>query len=236
MHRTRRRLAFISLIAASMLCACGPEGASPMPEPPALEIGDVGPSDVYPLVSPNPVTFEGAPGAATNATLLRVTDLDGTAPVVVTTVRPDGSFSISLAVNPNDELRFQAVSDTARGAPVDVTYVANPPALVPVVRPACVELDPGYELDFPAASGKAIGIVNHCAAAIALGTPTTRLALGDFVVTAAAASIPVGGTANLTVAFAPTGAGQREDVLFLPIDVAGRTVRYPVTLFGPTAP
>jgi hypothetical protein len=200
-----------------------------------MDVSSVTPAETVALVWPAPVTFEGAPGSTSNADLVRVTNLDSTEPVTVTSVRPDGSFTIAVPVASGNELRFQAVSDQARGEPIDVLYL-DTGTLTPVQRPDCVELDPGYELAFAGPSSKPLGIHNTCTDAVVVSAPTTRLGLPDFSVSIVAATLASGDTLSATVTFAPAGAGEREDVLFLPIDVAAQTVRYPVTLFGPTAP
>lgn len=219
-----------------LVSACGSPGATtPMPEPLSLDPSQV--TEPAAIVSeasyPSPTNFSGASRAAPPSAMLRVTNLDRNDPTVATTTQADGSFTLAVVVDVGNELRFQAVVNGVRLEPVDTRFEADH-TLTPVLRPACIELDPGYALDLGkvAATGE-LGIKNACADAIIVDNPRFRLGLADFALsTTLPVTLDSGKNAALTVTFAPTATGQREDVLFVDITERGTPVRYPFTLVG----
>jgi hypothetical protein len=224
-----------------LVSSCGTPGvATPMPEPLSLVPSRVGaPQEAMPALYPAPITFIGDSEAAPANSTLRVTNLDGTTEPVITTTRADGGFTVSVSATVGNELRFVALVGDHRVAPVDVRIEADHTFSL-VQRPACVELDPGYALEFGKAMATGnLGIKNACADSITLSTPRLRLGLPDFAVPS---GLPVtllpGESSVLTVGFAADSAVStapvrvREDVLFVDVTELDARVRYPFTLVG----
>lgn len=161
-------------------------------------------------------------------------DLDTTDPVVATTADTTGSFSISLPVVVGNVLRFQAASDGVRGAPVDGRVEASG-LLAAVDGPACVEIDPGYELVFSASTTSgSVRITNGCAASITVSGSTLRLGLPEFTPEAVQPGVlAVGASTSRAASYTPSTQVEPEDVMFIDITVNGVTVKYPFTLRGP---
>jgi hypothetical protein len=212
-----------------------------MPEPLSLVPSRVGPAETYVVnaaIARTPVSFVGDKGAAPANASLRVTNLEDTSLPVVTTTRGDGSFTVSVGVDRGDELRFVAVLDDRRLAPVDVR-VGQQYSFAPVDRPACVQLDPGYALDFgKGGATRSVVVENACEDAVTLSSPRLRLALPEFTIPS---DLPVtlepGEKATLAIQFTVDAAvsaqpKEREDVLFVDVTEQGTTTRYPVTLDG----
>jgi hypothetical protein len=216
-----------------MLGACSTPGvATPLPEPPSLDARKITAPEVTPVTAPSPVEIVGAVGAATARAVVRATNLDTTDPAVTTTADDNGAFHITIMASGGNELRVQAIAGNERSAPLDLTYTAG--RIAPSVRSACVALSPGFELDFSSSGPVRLTFTNSCADAITLANPRLRLGLTDFqLTTALPLSIGTGASSPLDVTYARTDAGDREDVLFVTITVAGQDLRYPITLFAP---
>lgn len=231
---TRARVAVVAVLVSS----CGSPGVTtPMPEPLSLDPSLVSApqEDFISAAYPSPTKFAGASRAAPPNALLRVTNLDTKDDVFATTTGADGSFSLNVLVDVGNELRFEAVVGGARKKPVDLRFGANR-ALTVVERPACVELDPGYDLALGASTGSGqLGIKNTCADTVTVGNSRSRLGLADFTLsTALPLTIAQNSRTPLSVTFTPTAPGPREDVLFVDITEHGTPVRYPFTLSGGT--
>jgi hypothetical protein len=169
-----------------------------------------------------------------NATV-RVTNLDGTDQAYSTTAFSDGHFSIALPAQFGDELRFEWRLGEQRSAPVDALYLQDSSGfrLQRSARFDCVELTPGFVLDFGAAQTDTLSleVANHCASALSIDSQSTRRGLTDFsATTAVPLSIAVGGSGTLVVTYNRTSTAAVEDTLFFQLTQAGTTIRYPVTL------
>jgi hypothetical protein len=207
-------------------------GATPMPEPPSLDGGRIGPGPVgiVALSEPHNVPIAGAPGAATPGATLRALNLDLDLPAVSATVAPDGSFSSSVLASAGNELRFQAVLEGMRSAPADLLYTSQGgDQLTPSPRLDCLRLTPGFDLDLPASGSARLRIENSCAGAATLASPRFRSG-GRFALdTSLPLEIPAGGEGNLDVRLTSPAA---EDVLFFDVTQGTQTLRYPIGLFA----
>jgi len=213
---------------------CGPQGATPMPEPPSIDGGRIGPGllGVIALSEPHQVPIVGEPGAATPGATLRALNLDLDLPVVSATVAPDGSFSTAVLASTGNELRFQAVREGMRSTPADFLYTsAGGDQLTASQRFACLALSPGFELDLPVSGSARLRIENSCDGALTVATPRFRSG-GRFTLDSSLPlEIPAGGEGTLDLRLASPGA---EDVLFLDVAQGAQTLRYPVGLFSAT--
>lgn len=197
-----------------------------MPEPPALTPALV---NRYEGVSPasSEIVIQGAPGAVTANASLRLTNLDSTLPVRVGRAAADGSFLISVTIEVGQELRVQPLAGAVRGTPAD--YLVGSTSLEPSPRHACVELEPSVGFAGPGA--QAVRVRNGCSDPITLGMPRQRLELPAFALrTVLPIVVEPGATLALEVAFDAAASADTEDALFVDVEVAGRTIRYPVTL------
>jgi hypothetical protein len=185
------------------------------------------------MVATTAITIVGDPGAAPPNSALRVTNLDSTERSIVSSVRPDGSFAITVPVSPEDELRFQAVVADSRSAPVDARFEDLPARLTPIVRLSCVTLDPGLELGFDGQSIAILRIDNGCSGELALRGFRTRLGSPEFTIeTTEPLNIAAGASGQLTVRINAAGASL-EDTLFFDAATGPDLVRYPITLYRP---
>jgi hypothetical protein len=210
---------------------CGPQGATPMPEPPSIDGGRIGPGPlgIVALSEPHLVPIEGAPGAATAGATLRAINLDLDVPVVSATVAADGSFTTSVLASAGNELRFQALLQGGRSAPADFVYTsAGGDQLTPSQRFACLALSPGFDLDLSASGSASLRLENSCAGGVTLASPRLRSG-GSFALDPALPLvIPAGGEGSLELRLTSPGA---EDVLFLDVTQGTQTLRYPIGLF-----
>jgi len=217
---------------------CGPGVATPMPEPPSLiDPTLLGAPEITPAVaSPGFVDIAGRPGAAPPNATVRVTNLDGQDLPYSTTAYPDGHFLVSVAAADGNELRFEWLTADQRSAPSDVLFLQPGSAsfsLQPSPRFDCVELSPGFVLDFAttAADTVPLQIKNQCASALSIGAVTLRRGSPDFApVSDAVGAFPPGSVATITVAHTATSANAAEDTLFVSLSQGGTVIRYPITL------
>lgn len=207
---------------------CGPQGATPVPQPPeAIAADAVSLPEVVDLS--NRVTLLGAPGATEPGWIVRATNLDDTQPSVATSASPSGSFSLQLAAEDGDQLRLQVVNDAGRSPPTDLNY--DDQQLQPVVRLECLQIEPGLALTVTSAPAT-LRFRNECGAPVTLANWRWRLGLPDFTVgSSSAVTMASEDSFEQTLAFVRSGSGQREDVLL--VDVTGpgaAVVRYAVTV------
>ena len=243
-RHSRRALAAVLAAGAGLtLAACGPGVATPVPEPPTLQLGKIGgPSGGQPNVtSVGGRTLFGDIGAAPAGSVVRVTNLDRKDPVVVSSAKADGSFNLGLEVLDGEELRFDWVRGTERGAPQDAHFVQGPRLDVYHVEPSrrfsCVGLSPGFAVGFDGGNEQSLVVSNGCASDITLSAPRLRLGLADFkLVTQLPASIAAGQSGTLDLSFTRSLNGAREDTLFIDVTSEGEVIRYPVTLHAAIAP
>lgn len=248
-HPTRT-LRTASMLAAAIVCSfgatqCGPQVATPMPEPPSIDGGKIGPDDigVVALSEPHPLPIRGEAGAVTPGSIVRVLNLDETSAAVSAQADADGAFQLTVMVSSGDELRIQAVQGSVRSEPVDFIHggLASVDALVPSPRHPCVVLQPGLELRFAdlelrsAELGpRPLRVLNDCADPLSLADPRFRLDAGEFdldselPLTVAPAS-----EATLDISLLQLPPPAREDVLFIDLSVGGETIRYPIGLYAP---
>jgi hypothetical protein len=179
----------------------------------------------------------GESGAVPPKATVRVTNLDSTAGAVATTADAQGAFLLTVSAESGDELRFQAVLDGQRSAPVDLIYTLTDSALrelSPSPRHACVSLSPGFELSFDTPGAESLLFSNACSQPLTLSNPRQRLGLEDFVlVTPLPLVVDDAASATADVEFSPTAAAEREDVLFLDLAAGDSVFRYPITLIAP---
>ena len=227
------------------LFGCGPGAATPIPEPPTLQLGRIGLPSAEVVSQPEPATgggrhIYGQPGAAPFGAVVRVTNLERKDAAAVASALSDGSFMLTVAVLDGEELRFDWQRAGQRGEPQDALFVADGNIefhLLPSPRLPCLTLAPGFELDFSALTTQTLTVHNACASEAVLAAPRQRVGLPDFSLqTTLPLTIPVGQDGALSVAFARSQAAAREDTLFVDISVGGQIIRYPLTLLAPAAP
>lgn len=214
-----------------------------MPEPPAATafdldgIADVGVvSSAKQPLDTRVLVIEAATGNVPQGASVLVTNLDTMDAVVAGIGTANGGFEVALIVTDGQELRFEWVSDTERSAPADAIITRDDPnlpnfelALAP--RFDCLELSPGFVLDFDGTTHATLGLENACTGAVQLANPRSRLGLTDFALPATVpATLPAGESTEISVDFTRTTPGIREDVLFVDVTLAGTTIRYPITL------
>ena len=221
--------------------SCGPGVATPVPEPPTLRLDHVGPAgkDSNPQPAANGTHIYGSPGAAPVGAIVRVTNLDGKAPPSVANVVADGSFDVVLNVVSGQELRFDWLRGSERGAPQDAHFVVDAPTfhLEPSARFACVRLTPGFAVDFGITSLQTLVLGDDCAATVSLSGPRSRLGLPDFTLaTALPLDVAPSGEAALSLSFRRSQTTAREDTLFFDVSNEGTIIRYPITLSAPASP
>lgn len=211
--------------------ACeGPRGASPLPEPPAIDGSRIAVgSSITPVSVPADIEIVGERASASPGALLRVTNLDTTDDPVTTTVTDDGRFSVVVSVAPGDELRFEAFRAEYRSDPVDLV---SGDALSPAPRHDCIVLTPGYIVEFDGSTAESLFIDNQCDSPAVLQDPRFRLDLPDFALTTAGLPVTIepGRSTSLRFSFDPQAAGAREDIFFTDIEVNGEVLRYPIGL------
>jgi hypothetical protein len=241
--RARHAAASSALMTAGvwlLASACGPGVATPMPEPPTvfdlsgfmdpLAAGAKTPLDSRVLV------LQTSRGNVPPGATVRVTNLDTTDPVVAGPGTAQGGFEVDLVVTDGQELRFEWVNGAEHSAPADGIISRPDPRgesyrLTPAPRFDCLELSPGFVLDFDGTTRATLGIENACAETVQLGNPRTRLTLADFALPATVPdAIPSGESRAISIDFTRDTAGLREDVLFIDVTLTGTTIRYPITL------
>ncbi len=225
------------------LLACGPGVATPIPEPPTLQLGRIGLPKMESAAEPTAAGgrhIYGAPGAAPFNAVVRVTNLERTDPPAVASALGDGSFDLTLTVLGGEELRFDWQRDGVRGAPEDALFVADGDKafhLVPSARFACIQLDPGFELDFSVVDTRLLTVHNGCTSDAVLATPRERVGATDFSFqTTLPITMGAGQSSDLSALFVRSQPSAREDTLFFDVTVGAQTVRYPVTAFAPASP
>jgi hypothetical protein len=231
--RTSRPTARLLGWALCCAAACGPGGATPVPQPPLLAI----PLDRL-TVQPSESSARGypstaAPGTAPAGARVRVTNLDDMQPPVEAVAKPDGSFSFDFRANPGEELRFEWLTETERSDPSDAQFLLDgrAPTLVAAPRFACLSVVPGLRLTFSADGTGTVVFQNGCGAPLQVDNARTRLGLPDYAIRAQLpANAEAGQEVALDVAFARSAAGEREDVLLLDLRVGTQLIRYPITL------
>jgi hypothetical protein len=180
-------------------------------------------------------------GAAPAGSLVRVTNLDRSDPVVVASVKSDGSFDLKVEVLDGEELRFDWERGSEHGAAQDARFVddAGPGDFhfEPSTRLACLKLAPGLALDFSSSNVQTLAVRNECNASVVIQNPRRRVGIPDFQLeTALPLTLTLAQSVTLDVSFARSLAAVREDTLFFDVVSAGDTIRYPITLRAPLAP
>lgn len=217
----------------ALALGCGTQGATPLPEPPALNPDKIVPQTgiATPAMWPALFLFVGEGGAAPPRATVSVTNLDDQRPSFAANSNDLGAFSLQVVVSPGDELRFEAILENQqRSAPLD--FVFGTSSLTPSERFGCVTLQPGLGLPFAAAGPQRFVLVNDCPTSITVQSASERLSLADFTLTTTLPlAIPAGDSATLSVEFAPSSTPPQQDVLFLVLDDGSRALRYPITLY-----
>lgn len=223
-----------ALLCALGLAACGPQGATPMPEPPSIDGGLIGPDreGISILSEPHPVPLAGSAGAVTPGAQVRVLNLDDAAlPAVTSTAAADGSFQLTILATSGDELRVSALLSGQRSAPVDFLYTFElRDVLTQSPRHACVTLQPGFELELGAGRAS-VRFDNACAEPIQLAAPRFRTGTDFVLVTELPLVVAAGDSAVLELSPRSELPAAREDVWFTDVTLGSSLIRYPVGVF-----
>lgn len=240
--RSTRRWRIVSLLisAAGLLAsACGPQGATPIPQPPLgafpLDSVDTPQADSN---DPKQVLFSSRPSGAAKAepapgAVVRVTNLDSTAAASETNSDAAGNFTLSAQASLGDELRFESLLDGRHSGPSDAVLAQSNAelGLVPSPRFACLLLVPGYFVGFGGSTHASVRVHNGCAEPVSLSNPRLRRGLADFALTSTLPlDLPSGQDRSLDLVFTPNASGLREDTLFFDVTLSTELIRYPVTL------
>lgn len=226
-----RRLLIAAL--AFVASACGPMGASPIPQPPT---GDIA-VDKLRFVPPDPASngplfLQALPGSVPAGVEVHATVLDSIEPPEATIAAADGSFAFGLRIDPGVEVRLEWLGSSARSRPTDVVLSSDEKWLT-APRFDCVALDPGFTLDLSAPASTTLTLRSTCAEVVQISDPRLRLATPDFsLLTALPSELPAGESLALDVQFQRMTPGAHEDVLFLNLTRGTETIRYPVTLLA----
>ncbi len=221
---------------AMALLGCGsPVVATPMPEPPSIDLSRLLPGDPSPVTTmadPHSEEIRGGAGAAPPQAVVYVTNLDAQSPPTATTARADGSFSLVLLVGSHDELRFQVVLNGARGTPVDCGLGRSEQVCTPAVRPRCVAIEPGLEVRGDVLPSAALRVRNECAETVTLSEPRARLVPPEFTLDMPSpiTLLPTD-SGLLTIVPSADAVGNREEVVFFTATAGTTAVRYPITIY-----
>lgn len=240
--RARRALVSSAPLTAGvwlLASACGPGVATPMPEPPtAFDLSGFS-EGATPATQPldgRVLVIRAATGNVPPGAAVRVTNLDSTDAIVAGSGNAQGGFEVDLIVTDGQELRFEWLDGATRSAPSDAIISRSDPlgqtfAVTLAPRFACLKLVPGFVLDFSGHTRATLGVENGCDDAVTLRNPRSRLAMPDFTLPATPTdAVAPGESTEIGVDFTRAAAGLREDVLFFDVTLAGRTIRYPITL------
>jgi hypothetical protein len=211
-----------------------------MPEPPAAVFDldginrDPMPATVDLAETDAAYVLGGMGTVPANATV-RIINLDQTYEAFATTASASGSFEAVVFARSGDELRFEWVKDGRHSEPVDaLVQIAPGSQLVFVERSTrfdCVELSPGYALDFSTSTSRTLKIDNRCAEPITLESAQLRLGLTDFNLDRTLPlDVATEEAAELGFGFTRASAGAREDVWLVNVTRGAQTLRYPITL------
>lgn len=222
------------VLACALGLACGPQGATPMPEPPSIDGGLIGPQreGISILSDPRPVPVSGGAGAVTPGAQVRVLNLDSDSPPQTVVAGADGAFALTVTASNGDELRFLALLEGERSAPVDFIYTnAVADELTPSPRHACLSVQPGLELAF-GASRASVRFLNGCSEPLQLGSPRFRAGADFALVTPLPLVVAAGDSAVVELGLLNLPPPAREDVWFVDVTLGSIALRYPIGVFS----
>jgi hypothetical protein len=229
--RTTRHGILLAVGLAWGLCACGPGAATPMPEPPSIDVNKVGGGEeVSNLASPTPIRLTGQAGAAPPNATVRVTNLDETSDPVATSSDAEGRFAIDIVASPGDELRFEARTSDWEAEPSDARVKDDLSGVTAVERPGCLALAEGYTLDVIASEPAAVELTNHCAESVTIQNARMRDGQRGLSVVAGDLVLLPEETGELDVQVATASTVRVDDILFFDAVIAGEVVRFPVSV------
>lgn len=221
---TLRRLISFALGCASV-AACGPEGATPVPEPPALQADKLfAPVSV---ASPGRATLAGSAGAAPPRSVIEIIALDSPEPPTATTAAQDGSFSVSVLPG---ELRAVAIVDGRRSSPLDFSLTGG--VAVPSARLDCLRVAPALLQSAARGSATRFTMTNGCPSPVSLSNARTRTLSPVFVYDAALdTTLAVNASASISVSVAANANLTDQELLFVDVGYEGSVVRYPLGVY-----
>jgi hypothetical protein len=214
--------------------ACGPQGASPIPQPPIMAVPIERVIGVPPVVDPDRQTLpgiDGPNGSAPPGATVRITNLDNDSDPAEAVADTDGSFTLVAAFNPGEELRFEVLSGKRRSPPAD-GVVGTAFDITASERFACLTLEPGFLLEFAqGGSSASLRFSSTCADDVVLDNARLRVGTPGFTVqTPLPFTLTPSGSQSVDVALSGQATSGSEDVLFIDVTLAGQTIRYPITL------
>lgn len=213
---------FLMLLAALPLDA-GCVGTA-VPQPPNQDPIDPSGLEARPeLVEANVVEYQGAPGSVPDNAQVWLVNLEGIEPQSVSIAGDDGSFLVSTPAMDGDVVRLSYRTEEGHSAPLDLTS----PGIVPVSRPACLELS--LDLTVGASRSAVLAIESRCGDDVVLTAFTFRRGTTALSVDApSTVTLPPDARFELPVSAA--GSDPLEDHLFVFATIDGSTVRYPVSV------
>ncbi len=163
-----------------------------------------------------------------------VTNLANADAPSVASVSADGSFTIALAGQPNDVIRFQVKQGDLRSEPFDVAIDATTQGLVEILdTPSCLVLEPTRHLPLDGeGDSRSVLIRNECETRVTTQPPRLRRGEAGFTFTPTQALVVEPGEVGIITVTSESAAGELEDVLLLDI-VEPEPTRRAVTLTLP---
>lgn len=203
--------------------------ATPIPDPPSLDMLFVTPTSVGPAVE-----IAGLAGTVEPRAIVAGVNLDATDPFARAAANAGGAFSLTVLGFPGDVVRLHVEVDGARSEPIDFVAAGGTPApLVPPLE-GCLDVVSATAIgDVAVGSTRTITIPisNACGAAVTIDPIALRAPAAGLSVRTAALTIPDGSNANLEIDVAPTAAGAIEEVVLLNV-TAPEVGRRAITLYG----
>ena len=234
------RLPSLRIVVAAVSLLWAGCSATPVPEPPAatLDFGRIHGPDVMPATTV--IEIIGDPGAGPPGHVLRVTNLDDVQAPVDAVIAADGSFSLSIAGDQSDELRFHTRVGRTRDLPVDLVW--SPAHVVAPNRIDCVDLVPLQQQDFGlsdvggAPVTRTVALHSSCPDPVRVDAARLRRDGSPFAIATGAPALPAnvasGADLGWTLDLSAAQVGDTEEIIFLEITHGEAAARYPVTLFG----
>lgn len=221
----------LALTFGVLFAACGPGGASPIPQPPILAVPTDKLSTEPPDGSARQFPFVlGALGAAIAGSTLRVTNLDDAEAPSEAPVAANGSFRLEVVSSPGDELRFEVLSADGRRSPPTDASLNNDYTLSRSPRFDCLSFFPPLWVAGEAGETVRLEVENACGSDVGFDSARFRLAPESAAVaTPLPLTIAAGERGEIEIVLSDA-AGADDNVLLLDVTSAASTIRYPVTI------
>jgi hypothetical protein len=239
-----RRWLLLAACASACVGTPTPEPPDNLPSPDADRIFGISVAETLsdPRVATAAVPLAGQPGAVPANSDLWIVDLDdpSAAPLTVR-ARADGSFSTKVAANMGDRLRLVVRSAGQHSLPLDALYAeaSDSSTVTPMVSVIplppqgvdCLQVEPVAEITRVVRSGQSqddsFVLTNRCDVALQITGGALRFGDQGFSLATPPESVPVNGSARLTVTFeGHDDAREHADIVLFDVHADGRVGRY----------